>query len=278
MAAWRAVDVGTPIEHRLPRMTRRVYREGAFLATRPVALARIAARRLGVAETRSIRRLPSLLLRPGLSLRLLLLRNLWLERIKLVLGMLSKALIDPPLRLMRLLCLSRLRIRGCVLRLLRLLHTRHVPPTMRSGNDLRVRGFLRLLHATCLGLCARLPLVMLLRRLLALHRALLAHVLLWLLLRSLTLDPLLRLTLRISLCWRLAQRTLRPLMLVCRCLRSRVMRRALVVVLLACLLGSSCTFQALGVRAWTLATKTPLHVRLGLPPPSGLLRRRSSSC
>lgn len=108
---------------------------------------------------------------------------------------------------------------------------------------------------------------MLLCHLFALHRALLAHVLLWLLLRSLTLDPLLRLTLRISLCRRLAQRTLHPLMLVCRCLRSRVMRRALVVVLLACLLGGSCTFQALGVRAWTLATKTPLHVRLGLERP-----------
>lgn len=42
------------------------------------------------------------------------------------------------------------------------------------------------------------------------------------------------------------------------------MRRALVVVLLACLLGGSCTFQTLGVRAWALAAKTSLHVRLGL--------------
>lgn len=183
-----------------------------------------------------------MLLCPGLILRLCLLRNLRLEWIELVLGMLPEALVDSPLRLVCLLCLSCLRICGCVLCLLRLLHARHVPPTMRSGNDLRVRGFLRLLRATCLGLRAWLPLVMLLCHLLALHRALLAYMLLWLLLRSLTLDPLLRLTLRVSLCRHLAQRTLHSLMLVCRCLRSRAMRRALVVVLLACLLGGSCTF------------------------------------
>lgn len=195
-------------------MTRRIYREGAFLAARPVALARIAARRLGVAETRSIRRLPSLLLCPGLSLRLCLLQNLWLEWVELILGMLSEALVDSPLRLVRLLRLSCLRVCGCVLRLLRLVHARHVSPTVRSGHDLRVGGFLRLLHTTCLGLRAWLPLVMLLHRLFALHRALLAHVLLWLFLRSLTPSPLLRLTLRVSLRRRLTQRTLRPLMLV----------------------------------------------------------------
>ena len=128
--------------------------------------------------------------------------------------MLPEALVDSPLRLVCLLRLPCLRICGCVLRLLRLLHARHVPPTMRSGNDLRVRSFLRLVHATCLGLCAWLPLVMLLHRLLAPHRALLAHGLLWLLLRSLTLDPLLRLALRVSLCRRLVQRALHPLMLV----------------------------------------------------------------
>ena len=55
---------------------------------------------------------------------------------------------------------------------------------------------------------------MLLRRLLTLHRTLLAHALLWLFLCSLTLGPLLRLTLRVSLRRRLAQRALRPLMLV----------------------------------------------------------------
>ena len=120
--------------------------------------------------------------------------------------MLSEALVDSPLRLVRLLCLSCLRVCGCVLRLLRLVHARHVSPTVRSGHDLRVGGFLRLLHTTCLGLRAWLPLVM--------HRTLLAHVLLWLFLRSLTLGPLLRLTLRVSLRRRLTQRTLRPLMLV----------------------------------------------------------------
>lgn len=98
----------------------------------------------------------------------------------------------------------------------RLLYARHVSPAMRGGNDLRVWSFLRLLHTACLGLRAWLPLVMLLRRLSALHRALLTHALLrlGLLLCSLTLSPLLRLTLRVSLRRRLAQRTLHPFMLV----------------------------------------------------------------
>ena len=57
---------------------------------------------------------------------------------------------------------------------------------------------------------------MLLRRLPALHRALLTHALLrlGLLLRSLTLDPLLRLTLCVSLRRRLAQWTLRSCLFV----------------------------------------------------------------
>ena len=57
---------------------------------------------------------------------------------------------------------------------------------------------------------------MLLRRLSALHRALLTHALLrlGLLLCSLTLSPLLRLTLRVSLRRRLAQRTLRSCLFV----------------------------------------------------------------
>ena len=61
-----------------------------------------------------------------------------------------------------------------------------------------------------------------------------------LLLRSLTLDPLLRLTLRISLRRRLAQWTLRSCLFVwLRCLFLRITRETLVVVLLASLLGGS---------------------------------------